>query len=69
MVKAKYVGPVPVFLVDGSILEPGQTIEIAEHELERPDFKKVGDEDAGSAETGLYRPVKAGRKGDGSSAE
>jgi hypothetical protein len=60
--KARYVGDAPVFLVDGRVLSPGDVIEIADHEVERPDFESVkeAEEDAGGAEAGLHRPGEAG---------
>jgi len=70
-VKARYIGGAPVLLADGCVVNPGDVIDIADHEAERPDFEPVKEasEDASSAETGLHRPGKADRKGDGNSAE
>lgn len=67
-VKARYIGPVPVLLADNSRVEPGQIIEIEEHELERPDFEEVK-ADAGSTETRVHRARKANRQGNGGGTE
>lgn len=59
-VKARYIGSAPVLLADNTKVEPGQIIEIEEHELERPDFEEVK-VDAGSTETRVHRSRKAGK--------